>query len=446
MTAAPAPTRRLMLTATTLGVVAILTFGLAAPPEHCPEPSAEELHQAADDAVQWFVRNQQPDGRWLYEYDAARQVAPDDYNLVRHAGGIMGLYQAATAGIDGALESADRGLEWARGNLVEHDGWTALASGGRAPVGGAALLAAGLAERRLLTGDTTDDELLRGLGRFMVSQTLADGAVVAQYDAVEMAPEAESRSKYYTGEAYWALARLHLLFPDDGFGAVADRIGNYLATQRDDVEDHWPPIPDHWVAYGLSETVTFPERDDAEPLTAAELAYARRQAGLFGSQVRWVSQQAGPWGSVVRGTQGAARRRVRRRRRGADRAVADGRGRRPPGRRPRPTGGAGHLHRRPRGRGAGPGGPIRSAHRRRLVHRRRHADGRPAARHLGAAADRRHRRGPDGPRPRRPVRMAVGHSPSSPPATRSSSGAPCPAASGAPTGRRSPPSVGRSGR
>ena len=30
-----------------------------APPEHCPQPTAESLHQAADDAVQWFVRNQQ---------------------------------------------------------------------------------------------------------------------------------------------------------------------------------------------------------------------------------------------------------------------------------------------------------------------------------------------------------------------------------------------------
>lgn len=300
--AAPRPSRRLMLTATTLGVVAILTFGVAAPPEHCPDPTAASLHQAADDAVQWFVRNQRDDGRWLYEYDAGRGVAPDDYNLVRHAGGIMGLYQAATAGIDGALDSADRGLAWADDNLITHDGWTALESGGRAPVGGSALLAAGLAERRLLTGDETYDDVLLGLGRFMVSQTLDDGAVVAQYDAVNMTPEVESRSKYYTGEAYWALARLHLLFPDEGFGEVADRIGNYLATRRDDVEDLWPPIPDHWVAYGLSETVTFPERDDREPLTDAELDYTRRQAGLFGSQVRWVSQQAGPWGSLVRGT------------------------------------------------------------------------------------------------------------------------------------------------
>ena len=117
-----------------------------------------------------------------------------------------------------------------------------------------------------------------------------------------MAPIADSRSKYYTGEAYWALARLHRLFPDDGFGAVADRIGNYLATRRDDVEDHWPPVPDHWVAYALAETVQFPERDRRHPLTAAELAYVRSQAGSFGAQVRWVSQQAGPWGVAVRGT------------------------------------------------------------------------------------------------------------------------------------------------
>jgi small neutral amino acid transporter SnatA (MarC family) len=302
VTAAPAPRRRLMLTATTLGVVAVLTFGVAAPPEHCPRPTAESLHAAADDAVQWFVRNQRPDGRWLYEYDAARQVAPDDYNLVRHAGGIMGLYQAATAEIDGALDSADRGLAWARSSLVEHDGWTALASGGRAPVGGSALLAAGLVERRLLTGDDANDDLLNGLGRYMVSMTLDDGAVIAQFDTATMEPDVESRSKYYTGEAYWALARLHLAFPDEGYGEVADRIGNYLATRRDDVEDHWPPIPDHWVAYGLAETVTFPERDARRPLTSAELDYTRRQSGLFGSQVRWVSQQAGPWGSLVRGT------------------------------------------------------------------------------------------------------------------------------------------------
>ena len=197
--------------------------------------------------------------------------------------------------------SADRGMAWVREHLVEHDDWTALADNGRAPTGGAALLAAGLVERRELTGDTTNDDLLRRLGRFLVAQTDPSGAVIAQYSTDRFEPDVESRSKYYTGEAYWAIARLHRLFPDDGFGAVADRVGNYLATERDDIEGYWPPIPDHWVAYGLAETVMFPERDPDQPLTAAELAYARSQASLFGGQVRWVSQQAGPWGRLVRG-------------------------------------------------------------------------------------------------------------------------------------------------
>ena len=299
-----APGRRVLFAGTGLVVAAVVAFGALAPPEECPQPTVRTLESSADAAVQWFVRNQASDGSWLYQYDRAsdEEVTSEPYNIVRHAGAVMGMYQAATAGIPGGLQSADRGLEWARERLVDHDDWTALADGTTSPVGGAALLTAGLVERRLLTGDERDAELMRALGRFMVSMTLPDGAVISHYDITAQEPIADSRSKYYTGEAYWALARLHRLFPDDGFGEAADRIGNYLATRRDDVEDHWPPVPDHWAAYGLAETVQFPERDRRRPLTEAELDYARSQAGSFGAQVRWVSQQAGPWGVAVRGT------------------------------------------------------------------------------------------------------------------------------------------------
>jgi hypothetical protein len=163
------------------------------------------------------------------------------------------------------------------------------------------LLVAGLAERRALTGDDVHDDDLRRLGRFLVAQTEPSGAVLASYDAAAGAPVAGVYSKYYTGEAYWALARLHRLFPDEGWGAVADRIGAYMAAERDEIEDYWPPLPDHWAAYGLSETVAFDDRAGRQPLTTDELAYARRQAELFGAQVRWVSQRFGPWGELVRG-------------------------------------------------------------------------------------------------------------------------------------------------
>jgi small neutral amino acid transporter SnatA (MarC family) len=297
------PARRGLYALAGLVAGAVVAFGAISPPENCPQPTDASIERAATDSVAWFVRNQHPDGTWLYQYDRSTGQAADAYNLVRHAGAVMGLYAAASAGIPGALESADRGLAWARDHLVEHDGWTALADeASGAPTGGAALLVAGLAERRILTGDTSYDDLMRSLGRFLAAMTLQDGAVIAQFDPVTMEPDAASRSKYYTGESYWAIARLHRLFPHDGFGGVADRIGNYLATKRDDVEHLWPPVPDHWVAYGLAETVQFPERDKNHPLTDAELAYARRQAGIFGTQVRWVSQQAGPWGVAVRGT------------------------------------------------------------------------------------------------------------------------------------------------
>ena len=297
---ATTPGRRVAGAALGLALVAVGVFGVLAPPEHCPEPSVDDLHEASALTVDWFVRNQNRDGTWLYQYDAPTDTVIPDYNVVRHAGAIMGLYQAALAGYPGALESGDAGLAWLLDHTFDDHGWTAVVWQGEVSVGTVALLAAGLTDRRQLTGDEQYDDLLRRLGDFMVAQTEPSGAVLAYYSRVRGEPVPATYSKYYTGEAYWALTRLHRAFPDEGWGEVADRVGDYVATRRDDVEDNWPMIPDHWAAYGLSETVEFPDRGD-EPLTTAEIAYTERQAEMFGSQVRWVSQRRGPWGLAVRG-------------------------------------------------------------------------------------------------------------------------------------------------
>jgi small neutral amino acid transporter SnatA (MarC family) len=296
----PRPATRVWRAGLTLALLGAVAFTVVAPPEQCPSVSAGELRGSAQAAVDWFVRNQGRDGAWLYLYDADDDSTPSEYNEVRHAGVTMGLYQAAAAGLPGALSSADRGTEWALDRLIQRDGWAALASEGRVTTGATALLVAGLVIRREATGDMRYDDVLGRLGRFLLAQTEPSGAVLASYDSVRGAPVAGEYSKYYTGEAYWALARLHRAFPGEGWGEAADRIGSYLATSRDEVEDHWPPIPDHWAAYGMAETVEFPERG-RPPLTEQEVGYARRQAELFGASVRWVSQQFGPWGVLVRG-------------------------------------------------------------------------------------------------------------------------------------------------
>jgi small neutral amino acid transporter SnatA (MarC family) len=284
-----------------LALLLVLVFGVGAPPERCPSVSPDELSRSAQGAVDWFVRNQEPDGDWLYEYDAEQDSIPTEYNEVRHAGVTMGLYQAAAEGLPGALHSADRGTEWALNRLVEREGWSAFTYNGRTTTGATALLVAGLVIRREATGDERYDEELRRLGRFLLAQSEPSGAVLAEYDPARGAPVAGEYSKYYTGEAYWALALLHRAFPGEGWGEAADRIGAYLATSRDEVEDHWPPIPDHWAAYGQAETARFPDRG-RPPLSDDELDYAREQAGMFGMQARYLGQLFGPWGGAVRGS------------------------------------------------------------------------------------------------------------------------------------------------
>ena len=295
------PATRVWRAGATLALLLAVAFGVLAPPERCPPVTAKELRGAAQATVGWFVRNQHPDGTWLYLYDAGDDSASPEYNEVRHAGVTMGLYQAAAAGLPGALRSADRGTEWALDRLLERDDWAALTAQGRVTTGASALLLAGLVTRRQATGDPRYDDTLRRLARFLVAQTEPSGAVLASYDPARGEPVAGEYSKYYTGEAYWALARLHRTFPGEGWDEAADRIGAYLATSRDQAEDYWPPIPDHWAAYGLAETVQFPGRG-RPPLTAHEVRYARRQAELFGIQARWLSQRYGPWGGLVRGT------------------------------------------------------------------------------------------------------------------------------------------------
>ena len=289
------------LVGVTLGASALM-FGAGAPPEHCPDLTPASLDAAATSAANWIIDHQQPDGTWLYEYDRVRDRASDDYNIVRHAGVMMSLYQAAAHGIDGALDSADRGLAWALDNVVERDGWAAVTTTDTIQAGTNALLLAGLVERRSTTGDDRYDDLMGDLARFLEQQVEPSGALLAYYDLGPDRARPDTYSIYYTGEAYWALGRLHRVDPTAGWGETADRMGEYMATARDDVEDVWPPLADHWSGYGLAETAAFPERPAGAPLTEEELELVRRQGDLMGQRVRSISQRYGPWGVAVRGT------------------------------------------------------------------------------------------------------------------------------------------------
>ena len=272
------------------------------PPESCGEANAEAIERAMVEAAGWMKRNQHADGTYVYLYFGDTDTVPVEYNEVRHAGVTMSLYQAAGRLEDaGALAAADRGLEWMRSHLVRRDGWAALDwPGGEPKLGATALMAAGLAERRVATGDESHDDLMRELGRFMLALQHADGGFYNGWRVAAGEP-VPGTSKYYPGEAFWALTLLDKAFPGEGWGEASQGAAGWLVTKRDgELNVEFPPLPDQWTAYGLAELAD-------SGLSEGQADYARRLAERWGFFTRIESQRQGGWmGQLVRGQEARA--------------------------------------------------------------------------------------------------------------------------------------------
>jgi hypothetical protein len=274
--------------------LAVLVLGAAAlrvavvPAEVCPPVEPRAVRVAIAEAAAWLERGVRSDGRYTYGFDRKRDVVSRDYNITRHAGVMMGLYRlAAETGDEEALAAADNGLRFLRANLLRRDDWAAFAEPGQeARLGASALAVAALVHRRLATGDRAHDELLRALARFLTRQQLRDGSVLGYWSPSTGRPVPGRYAKFGTGEALWALALVDRLFPGEGWDRAALRLAAYLATRRDDAEGYVLTFPDHWAAYGLAEL-------DPRSLGEAEVAYARRLAGIFGLMSRLESQSGG---------------------------------------------------------------------------------------------------------------------------------------------------------
>jgi hypothetical protein len=268
------------------------------PPESCGDTSEEAVRHAAVEAAEWIKRNQLPDGSYVYLYYPETDSVPDDYNEVRHAGVTMSIYHAAGRLYDPeALAVGDRAVEWMEDNLVRRHGWAALSPDpNRAKLGASALMLVALAERRLATGDTRHDDLMREVGRFIAALQRDDGGFHIAYLFREDEPDTYGTSRYYPGEALWALALIHEAFPDEGWDVYARNSLHFITTLRDEVEEvEFPPLADHWASYGMAEMAEW-------ELTDQQIEYAESLAGRFGLLVRTESQRHAGWvGSLVRG-------------------------------------------------------------------------------------------------------------------------------------------------
>ncbi|MEM7140634.1 MAG: hypothetical protein AAF548_06325 [Actinomycetota bacterium] len=288
---APRLARALVTWILVLGLTAVVVH-----PERCGTPTDDDLAEAARLAVVWFDENLDDDGDFLYRYDRDRAIDEGGYNDTRHAGVLWSLWQAERAGVEGAGEVAERGFARVERLLTETVVGPAVGRGDRLGSGTVGLLVAALDERRAATGATDLDELLVGLGHTLVAVVNDDGSVSAGIHVTD-GPD-DTRSPFFTGEVMWALARLHITFPGEGFDEPALRIRRYLIEDRERVESPWPPVSDHWGAYAFETMSRWPE---PPTMTEADREWRRRQLGLFSLQVRYESQRVGGVTRLTRG-------------------------------------------------------------------------------------------------------------------------------------------------
>jgi hypothetical protein len=264
---------------------AVLRVGVV-PAEVCAPVTSAQIETSIAEAVGWIARGMTAEGRYTYGYDRGEDRVNRGYNGPRHAGVTMSLYQVhAVTGSAEALAAADRGLAFALDGMFTHEGFTAWDVLGEVNTGANGLLLAGLAIRREATGDATHDDLMGGIGRFLLVQQYPDGSVSGYWHR-STATSDPTYGTYSTGEASWALALLDRAFPGEGWGEAAARTVDYMATERDRREGRMTRLPDHWAAYTISEL-----RRDL--LTDARVGYARQLAGYFGMRLRFEAQRRG---------------------------------------------------------------------------------------------------------------------------------------------------------
>ena len=288
--------RRLLLSQIVLWAVVLGAVRVAGlPPEVCPALSVAAIDSALGHAVDWVSNGLDERGRYRYGYNRAIGSNAPDYNITRHAGVVLSLYQLAAAGDTRGLDAAERGLAFIEANLRPHEDWLAFSSeGGQRSLGATSLALAAVMHRREATGDQGYDEIARGMGRFILAQQESRGSILSQWSPTTEAPVPDTYGRFATGEAFWALTLLERTFPGEGWGDGAAAAARYLATQRDKVED-LVFFTDHWAAYAFAEL-------DSSALAGPERRYVRRQAGLHGTSARLDAQSdGGPLGQLARG-------------------------------------------------------------------------------------------------------------------------------------------------
>lgn len=215
------------------------------------DANRQRRRAAIEAAMDYVIGAIASDGRVRYRARADGTVL-DGYNVVRHAGTMFALAVGLRANprADG-IAALNRGTNGLRAFLVRFSPTAdALVYRGKIKLGGVALAALAEVEAYLTTAESHHLDAANRYAGYLLEALSPDGAFIHQRSWPSRAT-LPFVSRYYPGEAIFALARLYEVGGDPRFLAAARQAARYLIEVRDRGLEIGELDHDHWLLYGL---------------------------------------------------------------------------------------------------------------------------------------------------------------------------------------------------
>lgn len=264
------------------------------------ELTKTKVIDAVENAVSHIQLTQEPNGKFLYYYDAALDSQRDHehpkrdlkknpyYNILRHCGGgLTCLYYERYSKNGRSLPNIRLALDYFIDHAVEYEtaGRTAayIYSERKSKLGGAGIGLYWLADYQILTGDSTYREWADKIAWHMLHQITDTGEFIYYNVYLDKPVGAEENDQYfsfyYPGEAVCGLARYALIASDDVRLLIIERLRkalDFLLNIRPTTRaEHYTTIPsDSWLMMGIMELWDLPEMRDP---AYAEFVFADAQ-------------------------------------------------------------------------------------------------------------------------------------------------------------------------
>lgn len=217
-------------------------------------------------------------GEFQYLLYPQSLAASGDYNVVRHAGALYAMTQAAELSGDRSHKrEIDAGIAYLE-RLVRRDETGAVVMDDEtmtsASLGTAGIACLLLESYERAFGSDEHRELLTAVADAVVARQAPDGHVPHVLDE-SLSPGTDFRTVFYDGEACFGLFRAHAATGDERYLDAALRYADYMVAN-----EYWRHR-DHWLAYSMREaTRVRPERAEYYDLALRNFSESETELSL----------------------------------------------------------------------------------------------------------------------------------------------------------------------